>query len=128
MSPVRHQISGKALTHYLDDELRTLREQLQSASERVGRTLLKNGPLRVTLVGIRPGGVLRAHTADGPITVQVLEGELDFEAAGQTWSLKPGALFSLDAGVRHAARTRDGAIFLLTVVSAGKAPAAAAAD
>lgn len=117
MTPVKHAVTGAALSFRLDDELQLLREALETAGERSGRTLLKNGPLRVTLVGLKAGGTLRTHRADGPITVQVLEGSIDFESGGTIWPLAAGSLLSLEAGVPHSVASVAGGIFLLTVVA-----------
>lgn len=62
MSPVQHPVSGIALSFVLEHELQIVREQLGSAT-RGGRTLVKNGPLRATLVGLNAGGVLAPHKA-----------------------------------------------------------------
>ncbi len=118
MSPVRHPVSGAALTFVIDDELRTLREDLGGTTARSARTLVKSGPLRVTLVGINPGGELRPHHAEGPITLQVLEGEIDFRVEDQTSRLTAGTLFALEGGITHGVRSEKGAVFLLTVVGA----------
>lgn len=117
MSPVQRTISGTALSFSLADELRTLHEELDAAGERIGRTILKNGPLRVTLVGLKPGGTLRSHRADGPITIHVVEGAIDFEVGGTVWPLPAGTLFSLEAGHPHSVTSPGGGIFLLTVVA-----------
>lgn len=116
MSPVERPLHGTVLHFILEDEMRIIREQLGSAS-RIARTLVKNGPLRATIIGLAPGGVITPHSADGPITVQVLEGEIEFEADGRSWSLPLGSMLALGAGVEHAARSATGGIFLLTVVS-----------
>jgi quercetin dioxygenase-like cupin family protein len=73
--------------------------------------------MRATLVGLRAGGSLKPHKADGPITVHVLEGEIEFEAEARSWTLPAGALFALDGGITHSVRAPDGGIFLLTVVA-----------
>lgn len=117
MSPVRHTISAPALSFSLEQEMEIIRAQLGSASARVGRTLVKDGPLRVTLVGLNADGTLKPHKADGPITVQVIDGEIEFEAEGKTWALPKGALLALDGGITHSVSTKLGGIFLLTVVA-----------
>ena len=114
MSPVQRPVSGPALTFDLATELRVVHEQLATTS-RTARTLVKNGPLRATLMGLARGGALAAHSADGPITVHVLEGAVEFEAEGRTWPLPAGSLFALDAGIVHTVRAPDGGVFLLTV-------------
>ena len=116
MSPVRHTITGSALSFTLAEELQIIREQLGSASARIGRTLVKDGPLRVTMVGLNAGGTLRPHKAEGPITLHVIEGEIEFEADDKSWTLPTGTLFALDAGITHSVSTKNGGIFLLTVV------------
>ncbi|HEU4629981.1 MAG TPA: cupin domain-containing protein [Gemmatimonadaceae bacterium] len=120
MSPVQHPVSGPALAFSLADELRTLHEELARTERRIGRTLVKDGPLRVTLVGLRAGGELRPHRAAGPITVQVLEGEVEFEAEGKRWPLATGTLLALEAGITHAVRSAGGGVFLLTVVGGAR--------
>ena len=114
--PVNHPVSGQALTFDLAHELRQLRDELARAGTRTARTLVKEGPLRATLVGLNAGAELHPHQADGPITVHVLDGEIQFEAEGRTWSLAPGSLLSLAPGVRHGARSGQGGVFLLSVV------------
>lgn len=113
--PVNHDVSGTVLTFDLVHELRTLRNELERTGARTARTLVKEGSLRVTLVGINPGGELRPHRADGPITVHVLEGEIEFHADGRSITLAPGALLSLAPGVEHGVRSAAGGVFLLTL-------------
>lgn len=68
MSPVNRQISGAALQLSIADEVREVKAQLAGGGERTARTLIKDGPLRVTLVGLSADGALKAHSADGPVT------------------------------------------------------------
>ena len=116
MSPVQHPVSGSELTFSLADEIRTVREELAAGHERSGRTLVKEGALRLTLVGVKAGGTIQPHKADGPISVQVLDGEIEFEAQGKRHTLGTGSLFVLDSHVQHSVRSARGGIFLLTVV------------
>jgi quercetin dioxygenase-like cupin family protein len=124
---VQHEISGRALHLSIAVETSHVREELAGAAARSARTLVKNGPLRVTLIGLRGGGEIREHRADGPITVQVLEGDIEFEAEGQRWRLTSGDLLALEGGVAHAVRSKDGGFFLLTM-SATAADAGSAGD
>ena len=117
MSPVRHQVSGPALQFSLADEISIVKQELGDTTTRSARTLVKDGPLRVTLVAVKPGGELKPHRADGPITLQVLEGEITFQAEGQSWTMRAESLFVLDAGITHSVRSTQGGVFLLTVVA-----------
>ena len=114
MSPARDRVTASALVVDLASEIRTVHEQL-GTNTRSARTLVKNGSLRATLIGLGAGGELASHKADGPITVQVLEGAIEFEADGRLHALSVGSLFALEGGLVHAVRSRDGGVFLLTV-------------
>ncbi len=116
MSPVRHRVSGAVLSFPLVEEMHRVRGELASSETRIARTLVKEGPIRVTLVAVAPGGALHEHTADGPVTIQVLDGDLELDAGSRTWPADAGTLLALEAGVAHAVRSPSGCVFLLTVV------------
>jgi quercetin dioxygenase-like cupin family protein len=116
MSPVRHSVTGEALSFALSDEVEVVRQELARSPGRIARTLSKIGELRATLVGMSAGASLKEHSSSGPITIQVFEGTIELQAAGQTWPLSAGMLFALEAGVSHSVRSDVGAFFLLTVV------------
>jgi quercetin dioxygenase-like cupin family protein len=84
-------------------------------SGRSARTLVKDGPLRVTLVVLQAGGRIAEHHAEGPITVQPLEGRIRFQVGDRTAEVGPGELLAVGAGVRHAVESAEGSAFLLTV-------------
>lgn len=115
--PVNHPVSGTALVFSLTDELKTIHAELARTGTRTARTLLRQGALRATLIGIAAGGELREHHADGPITVHVLEGEIVFEAEGKRYDLRAGALLSLAPGIVHAVHSTTGGVFLLTLAA-----------
>jgi len=117
MTPVHRPMANDFLSFDLSEEIRLVREALRGVHERIARTLVKEGPLRLTLVGVNPGGALRPHMAAGPIAVHVLEGEIVFDAAGASRTLRAGALVVLDGGVRHAVHSPRGGIFLLTLAA-----------
>ncbi|HEX6533363.1 MAG TPA: cupin domain-containing protein [Gemmatimonadaceae bacterium] len=126
MTPVHRTLAGDVLAFDLAEESRTVREELAAtqtriAHPRIARTLVKEGPLRLTLVGVGPGGALREHQADGPVSIHVLEGEIVLDAGGQSRTLPAGSLAALDAGVRHAVRSEPGGLFLLTVAAPASA-------
>jgi quercetin dioxygenase-like cupin family protein len=89
----------------------------------MARTLVKQGPLRLTLVGLGPGGTIRPHQADAPITIHVLEGEILLEAGGDVHRVSNGSLVALDGGVRHAVSAPQGGFFLLTVAGQSRSEA-----
>lgn len=118
MSSLDRSLSGEVLAFRLEDETATL--EAPDALLRTGRsarTLVKQGPLRVTLIAIAPAGSIAEHHAEGPITVQPLSGEILFRIdGGAVHTLRPGDLLSVGAGVRHSVESRTGGTFLLTAV------------
>lgn len=119
MPRIRRSLSGRALHFRLREGQRSehIDERLLAKAGRSARTLVKEGPLRVTLVALGPGGELREHRADGPITVHVLSGQIRFRTGGEAWTLEAGDLLSLGAGVPHAVESAPGGEFLLTVAN-----------
>jgi len=57
---------------------------------RTARTLVKEGPLRLTIMGIAAGGVLPAHRTDAHVTIHLLEGEVTFTARDREYPLHIG--------------------------------------
>lgn len=82
---------------------------------RSSRTLLKEGPLRVTLIVLGPGGGIPTHQAQGPITIHPVRGTMDVEVGDQTHTISPQDLLAVDTGVPHAVSSAEGAAFILTV-------------
>ena len=117
MTPVQRSLAGNVLAFDLTEEMRLLRDELGGARARSARTLVKDGPLRLTIVGLSPGGAIHEHEAAGPITIQVLEGELELSAGGETRAHRAGAVIALDQRVRHAVSSARGGLFLLTLLS-----------
>ena len=124
MSSLDRTISGEVLVRHLPRDEQTIDQTLVARHGRSARTLVKEGPLRLTILALAAGGDLPAHNTDGPVSIHILEGEVVFEAVGQKYPLSVGDLLVLAAGVEHSASSASGCVFLLTVVhtpSAGSA-------
>lgn len=122
MSPLDRRLAGDTLLFDLDDEAaRALEVAGAGGSGRTGRTLLKEGPLRVSLVALEPGGAIAEHGAPGPVTIQPLSGSIHVGVDGSEHPVGARQLFSLGGGVRHSVRSESGAVFLLTVVQVASA-------
>lgn len=63
MSPVNRQVTGAAIMLSLGDEIALVKEQLATGKERGARTLIKDGSLRATLVGLAAG---LTHSVSAP--------------------------------------------------------------
>lgn len=101
-------------------DLPTLVQQIKSGEgwgkgERNAMPLFKTERMRVVLMALHAGATLSSHRADGPITVQVLEGRIRFSAESQTVTLTQGHMLTLQAGLPHAVEAPEESVFLLTV-------------
>lgn len=112
---------------HADVLLYDLTEEEQKASKpetlerdgRSSRTLVKDGPLRVTLIVLAPGGEIPEHRAQGPVTIQPLRGEIEVIAGGEPHTVNDSGLLAFEAGVPHSVRSEEGAAILLTVAYIG---------
>lgn len=117
-------LAGTALLFRLgsDDYSEWVDQELLTRSGRTARTLIKDGPLRVTLISLSSGEGLAEHTADGPITVQVLKGDLRFRSANEEWRLGERDLLSFGAGIPHSVVSDGGCVFILTIAMSEAPP------
>ena len=118
MSSLNRETSGAVLFHRLSRDELTLDTGLLQQHGRTARTLVKEGALRLTLMGLSAGGVLPEHSAAGPVSIHMLRGDVVFTAVDGEHALTAGDVLVFAAGVRHAARSTSGCTFLLTVAQA----------
>src|SRR5690348_3819327 len=115
MSSLHRTISGDVLVQHLGPDVMTIDQQLLATHGRSARTLVKDGPLRLTIMGLAAGGTLPPHSTDNPVSIQVVQGEVTFVALDRAYALSAGDVLVLAAGVEHSASSKSGASFLLTV-------------
>ena len=117
MTPLHRSLSGDVLAFDLVAEMEFVRAELAEGHARIARTLVKEGALRLTLIGLSPGAAMHEHESAGPVTIHVLDGSLDLDAEGETHAHQAGSIVALDRRVRHAVRSSYGALFLLTLAA-----------
>ena len=89
-------------------------EQDQAGADRAV-LLLKTDSLRVMFRSLRAGTGLSTHKAPGPITVQVLDGHIEFTAGVQTTPVRKGEVLALESGVPHSVKALSNSAILITV-------------
>ena len=77
--------------------------------------LLKAPQLEVIRVVLPAGRAMPGHQVAGEITVQCLEGVIDFEIAGETRRMRQGGFLHLDGGVPHRLTALEDASALVTI-------------
>jgi len=108
-------ITGDVLVQHLRSDVMSIDQTLLAAHGRSARTLVKDGPLRLTIMALAAGGSLPPHSTEHPLSIQVIQGDVTFFAVDQEYALTAGDVLIFGAGVEHSARSTGGASFLLTV-------------
>lgn len=117
------QLSGEALAFQLNREGAALEAAARNASSgRAGKQLVKEGQLRVTLVGLAPGNTLEEHHVDGPVTIQTLAGQVRVKTENDNVVLPAGHLLMLEAGLLHTLEAIEPSQVLLTIAFEGEHP------
>lgn len=81
--------------------------------------LFHHGPATVALYCFEPGAALPDHSVDGPVTIQVLTGQLTVKTEQGRYELAAGHLLRLAPGVRHDVEAQQRSEMLLTVCVEG---------
>lgn len=111
-----HKLSGRQLQFQMDKEqLALLARASDSSTGRTAKTLVKEGPLRLTLVALRRGARMAKHHVDGQASIQVLRGKLRIGTEAGSIELGSGDLLVLNRGVEHAVEARSDCAFLITM-------------
>jgi quercetin dioxygenase-like cupin family protein len=79
-------------------------------------TLVKADGLEVIRLVPPAGREIKTHTAPGPMTLQCLEGSIEFTTMGKTLDLSAGQMLHLAAGEAHALQAIEDSSLLLTLV------------
>ena len=116
MSSMNRKIEGAVLVRHLKRDEQMIDQDLLARHGRSARTLVKDGPLRLTLIAIAAGGGMPSHHAEGPVSIHLLDGDVVIDAEGSEYTLVPGEVLVLDSGVQHGVRSSGGCMLLLTVV------------
>jgi len=116
MSSMHRTLDGEVLVRHLSQDELMIDRELLAQRGRTARTIVKEGPVRLVLMALSPGGDLPVHSTDGPVTIHVTDGEVLFRAVGDEYHLVTGDVLVFAAGVEHSATTETGCVFLLTVM------------
>lgn len=84
-------------------------------SDRNSMTIFKSNTMRIVLMGLRENAELKPHKANGVISVQVIEGKMNFVAEDQTTLLEKGQMIALNDNITHSVLALKDTFFLLTL-------------
>lgn len=90
--------------------------------------LFKQDRLEVMRIVLLAGKEMLAHAVDGPLTVQCIEGKVDFTIANAHRILRTGDLLYLEAGVAHGLTAIQNSSLLVTIVLLSRSDMSGDAD
>jgi quercetin dioxygenase-like cupin family protein len=99
----------------LPDEIGKAEQHKPWASGIHSRMLFKKEDLRVLLISMEAGALIKEHHADGTSSLYVLNGYIRYSTQGQVYNLRAGNLFALGASINHAVEAVEESSFLLTI-------------
>ncbi len=118
MSPITRALTGENLSIDLGEHIAELRQDGSYVrSGRVGRTLVKAGPLRLTLTLIAAGVDVGTHHAASPMTIQVVQGRLRYRVDEEEFELGKGELLFFGPGHAQDIRALEDTALLLTITA-----------
>ena len=89
-------------------------------SDRNSTTIFKSDTMRIVLIGLHENAALKPHKVNATISVQVLEGEIEFTAEQHHTQIKKGQMIALQDNITHNVRALTESFFLLTLAMNNK--------
>ncbi len=116
MSPISRPLTGPHLTFRIAGQVEELRtDDAYLRSGRAGRTLAKDGALRLTLVVLAKGVEVGTHLAESPMTLHCVEGSLRYRVEDESLSIRSGEILFFGPGHAQDIRAEEDTALLLTI-------------
>ena len=96
---------------------RVKEEKMWKDGRRNAITVFKTNGLRIVLIALHQGSEMARHIADGIISVQVLEGLIQFNTDDQSVGLGKGQMLALHERIPHGVKALQESVFLLTLAT-----------
>jgi quercetin dioxygenase-like cupin family protein len=112
------QLANDVIRRNIGNELQKLKKapSWQRESGRISETLVKYGEFRIVLVRMKPGSYMSHHRAEGPISIQVIQGKIRVHLPeNRIEELEVGDLLTLDRCLEHDVEALEESAFLLTI-------------
>lgn len=78
-------------------------------------TVFKTNSMRIVLIGLHEGTEMTRHTAEGIISVHILEGRIQFNTDQKSVELSKGQVLALHERIPHSVKALEETLFLLTL-------------
>lgn len=111
-----HHVTDPLIEIDVATELQTLRaSDSYHAADHAAKTIAKQPGVRVVLIALKPRGQMHEHHADWAITVQGVDGHVEFTVGESAVVLTLGRLLIVPARVPHRVTGIDESALLLTI-------------
>jgi quercetin dioxygenase-like cupin family protein len=104
-----------ALKHSASGAVTSVRPLGADLANATTSTILKAAQLELIRIVLLAGKEMREHKVPGEITVQCIEGCIEFRALGKTLTLQPGDLVHLHGNELHGLKAVEDSSILLTI-------------
>lgn len=111
------KLKAPLLSFSMEKEIEKLqRETAWKDGDRNAVTLQKNSNLRVVLISLRKGATLNEHKVEGPITLFVVSGKINFIAGEDKVYTESNGLVVLEKAIPHDVEALEDTTFILTII------------
>lgn len=90
-------------------------EKTWKETDRNAITVCKTNGMRIVLFALHKGAELKRHTAQGVISVQVLDGKIRFDTDEESLERGAGQMLMLHEKIPHSVLALEESVFLLTL-------------
>lgn len=95
-------------------------EKIWTDSDRNSITVFKTNGLSIVLIALHQNAIMPKHKANGIISLQVIEGAIQFKTDDDTIHLKAGQMIVLHSAIEHSILAMEETVFLLTITTSTK--------
>lgn len=108
-----------AIHHATSGELVDIRPLKEDLKNEITKTIYKSDHLEVMRVILPEGKVMPPHQVPGEITVQCIEGSIEFTVGGTSQLMRAGQLVCVAGSAVHALKGVEDASVLVTILLHG---------
>ena len=102
----------------VDDFIKKMkREPAWENGDRNAMTIYKTSGMRIVLIALHKEAELKRHVTEGIISVQVLDGKINFTTDDKEVEIEKGQMITLHKGIYHQVKALKESVFLLTIAN-----------
>lgn len=105
----------KFATFNLKQEISDAQSRKPWTAGHYAKTLFKKEDFRTVLIAMEPKAIMKEHHADGTLSLQVLNGQIQVRMNGKSQDMSEGSLLTLSASIPHEVEAVSHSAFLLTI-------------